>query len=161
MNQRPRTPDGKFAKGQPRPNTHRPKGSPNRFTRNIKEALTTAGELVGRDGAGKDGLTGLFVQVGQKDPAVLASLITRAMPLQIRDESANTGGITTVNILPVASGQFVTRNAMTKLARGVPLAEDDLVPGPEAAPLLLTLDQEPEPDADRPPNLVSFRKPAE
>jgi hypothetical protein len=68
----------------------RQKGVQNKFTRQIKDTLTEAIELYGRDGKGKEGTIGFWHMVIEKDLAVFCHLIGRAMPLQVNHKGEGT-----------------------------------------------------------------------
>ncbi len=68
----------------------RKKGTPNKVTKALREAVVEAAEKVGEDGKGKNGAVGYLVQLAQKEPKAFASLLGRAMPLQV--EGPGEGG---------------------------------------------------------------------
>ena len=72
-----------FRPGNPDGRAGRPKGSQNRYTKLLKEAVIEAAELEGFDGKGKDGVVGLLRKICKKDLKTFAMLMARAMPLQI------------------------------------------------------------------------------
>lgn len=61
----------------------RPKGTPNKTTAILKEAIIAAAEAVGQDGKGKDGLTGYLKHVAQTDVKAFAALLGKVLPLQL------------------------------------------------------------------------------
>jgi hypothetical protein len=64
------------------------KGTRNVTTKLVKEAILEAMEILGEDGKGKNGMTGLFVRVGRKDPTELANMaVTKVMPIQEIEKS--------------------------------------------------------------------------
>lgn len=64
----------------------RAKGTPNKTTATLKEAILKAGELVGEDGNGKDGLTGYLVRVAKQDVKAFSGLLGKVLPLQVTGE---------------------------------------------------------------------------
>lgn len=87
----PKRPDGKFAKGFTKPRTYgRKKGTPNKTTVMLKQAILDAAALVGQDGKGKDGLVGYLKMLAVKERPVYARLLERVLPLQlnVEDKSA-------------------------------------------------------------------------
>ena len=64
----------------------RPKGSPNKITARVREAIVQAAENHGRDGKGKDGLTGYLTKLAAEEPRAFASLLGRIVPTQIEAE---------------------------------------------------------------------------
>jgi hypothetical protein len=156
--------DGKFAKGQPPPvRPGRLKGSKNRFTKSIKEAMRAAAERIGLDGKGKDELVGFYERVGRKDMTVLATLLARAMPLEV-DAALAVGVVRTVNILPIARGDLVGPDGRVYSREAYKELFPDKQPEPvtiEHAPQMLLAEHEPlqppqpvEPLRSGPPKLV-------
>lgn len=73
-----------FKKGQPRPEgAGRVTGKSNRMPTLLKECILAAAELHGKDGKGKDGLTGFLFNLAEKDIRAFAMLLGRVLPLQI------------------------------------------------------------------------------
>ena len=65
-------------------------GTPNKVTKALREAVVEAAEKVGEDGKGKDGAVGYLVMLAKSEPKAFASLLGRAMPLQV--EGPGEGG---------------------------------------------------------------------
>ena len=61
----------------------RQKGTPNKITRELKEALILAAEKLGSDGRGKDGTVGYLAHLGKKRPELFAMLLGKLLPLQV------------------------------------------------------------------------------
>lgn len=61
----------------------RPKGTPNKTTATLKEAILLAAEQVGFDGEGQGGLTGYLKHVAKTDVKAFASLLGKVLPLQV------------------------------------------------------------------------------
>jgi hypothetical protein len=77
---------GTFVKGNVRPpNTGRARGTRNRTTTLLKDAILTAATLVGKDGKGKDGLVGFLMSL-TKEKAVYARLLEKVLPMQVSVE---------------------------------------------------------------------------
>lgn len=57
-------------------------GVPNKFTRNVREAVLSAAEEIGFDGKGRDGLIGYMQRIATDHPASFVTLLCRLMPLQ-------------------------------------------------------------------------------
>jgi len=106
----PRTPSGKFAKGFTKPRTYgRKKGTPNKTTVLLKQAILDAATLVGQDGRGKDGLVGYLKMLAVKERAVYARLLERVLPLQL-------------NVEDKSAPQYTAAEAAAKLReRGLPV----------------------------------------
>jgi hypothetical protein len=61
----------------------RPKGSTNKTTALLKEAILLAAEQVGENGSGKDGLVGYLREVARSDVKAFAGLLGKVIPLQV------------------------------------------------------------------------------
>ena len=72
-----------FKKGEQRPGTGRKKGQQNRITRDLKEAIIMAAEMVGSNGAGKDGCAGYLAWLAKKQPQVFGMLMGKLLPMQL------------------------------------------------------------------------------
>lgn len=72
----------KLAKGRAKSGGRR-KGTPNKTTSVIKDALIAAAEAVGADGNGAGGLTGYLTSLATVEPRAFASLLGRVIPLQV------------------------------------------------------------------------------
>lgn len=80
----PKNPRKGFKKGDPRINKKgKPKGTQNKITRELKEALILAAEKVGQDGKGKDGAVGYLAWLAKKKPEVFGMLLGKLLPLQL------------------------------------------------------------------------------
>jgi hypothetical protein len=64
----------------------RPKGSLNKTTATLKDAILRAAELSGRDTKGKDGLVGYLRRIADEDPKAFSGLLGRIIPLQVTGE---------------------------------------------------------------------------
>ena len=61
----------------------RPKGSANKTTAALKEAILEAAKLVGQDGKGKEGLVGYLKRVATQDVKAFSALLGKVLPLQV------------------------------------------------------------------------------
>lgn len=61
----------------------RQKGTPNKTTAVLKDAILLAAKQVGEDGKGKAGLVGYLRHVAREDVKAFASLLGRVLPLQL------------------------------------------------------------------------------
>jgi hypothetical protein len=73
----------------------RQKGTPNKTTAALKDAIILAAERVGKDGKGQDGLTGYLEHVASTDVKAFASLLGKVLPMQVTGED---GGAVVVEI---------------------------------------------------------------
>jgi len=61
----------------------RKKGTPNKTTAALKDAILMAAEMKGEDGEGKDGLVGYCAFLAKEEPRAFATLLGRVLPMQI------------------------------------------------------------------------------
>lgn len=61
----------------------RPKGSRNKTTALIKDAILMAGDEVGLDGAGKERMVGYLKRLAVEHPPAFAMLLAKVLPLQV------------------------------------------------------------------------------
>jgi hypothetical protein len=78
----------------PGPGPGRPKGSPNRITKALKDAIILAAEEAGYDGQGQDGLVGYLKHVADTDVKAFCGLLGRVLPMQVPGD--DDGAITVV-----------------------------------------------------------------
>ena len=71
---------GKFLPGS----GGRPPGSKDKLTRTLKECVLMAGEIVGSDGKGRDGLLGYLTMIARRDPKTYCGLLGRLMPIDVQ-----------------------------------------------------------------------------
>lgn len=64
----------------------RPKGSPNKTTALLKDAIIKAAEAVGEDGNGKGALTGYLTFLAKGEPKAFSGLLGKVLPMQITGE---------------------------------------------------------------------------
>jgi hypothetical protein len=64
----------------------RVKGTPNKTTALLKDAIIKAAEAAGSDKAGKDGLVGYCTFLAKDEPKAFAQLLGKVLPLQITGE---------------------------------------------------------------------------
>lgn len=72
--------------GLDRSKTGRSKGTPNKTTKTLKEAILLAAKEVGEDGAGEGGLTGYLRRVAKEDVKAFSGLLGKVLPLQVTGE---------------------------------------------------------------------------
>lgn len=73
----------------------RPKGSPNKTTAVLKDAIIAAAEATGSDGSGKGKLTGYLTFLAKSEPKAFAGLLGKVLPMQVTGED---GGAVIVEI---------------------------------------------------------------
>jgi hypothetical protein len=69
-------------KGQRAPGSGRKPGTPNKFTRDVKEAIIQAANTAG----GKEGLTGYLKEQAELNPRQFLTLLGRVLPLTIEGQ---------------------------------------------------------------------------
>ena len=57
--------------------------TPGKATGHLQEAIIAAAEKTGRDGEGKEGLTGYCSHLAQEQPKAFAALLGRVLPMQV------------------------------------------------------------------------------
>lgn len=67
----------------------RRKGSQNKVTALLKDAIVMAAEAEGRDGCGKDGVVGYCRFLAKDEPKAFATLLGKVLPIQV---SGDDGG---------------------------------------------------------------------
>lgn len=64
----------------------RQKGTPNRTTALLKDAIIKAAEAVGEDGKGRGKLVGYCKMLAKDEPKAFSSLLGRVLPMQVTGE---------------------------------------------------------------------------
>ena len=64
----------------------RRKGTPNKTTATLKEAILLAAEETGFDGQGQEGLKGYLKRVAAEDVKAFSALLGKVLPLQLTGE---------------------------------------------------------------------------
>ena len=64
----------------------RQKGTPNKTTATLKEAILRAAEAVGEDKKGRGGLEGYLRSVAKEDVKAFSTLLGKVLPLQVTGE---------------------------------------------------------------------------
>lgn len=72
--------------GLDRSKTGRAKGTPNKTTALLKEAIIRAAEATGEDGKGKGRLTGYCKFLATSEPKAFAQLLGKVLPMQVTAE---------------------------------------------------------------------------
>lgn len=81
------------------PGPGRPKGSQNKTTTALREAILLAAEQVGEDAKGKDGLTGYLRRLAQNDARSFAVLLGKVLPLQVTGEGGGPIQVTRIELV--------------------------------------------------------------
>jgi len=77
----------------------RAKGTPNRTTALLKEAILAAAERTGGDGKGKDGLMGYCSFLAVNEPKAFAQLLGKVLPMQLTGEDGGPIKVTQVQLV--------------------------------------------------------------
>ena len=129
----------------PKSKRGRPKGSPNKFGRNLREDLMEATERLGRDGEGEGGAVGYFMWLGRAEPKSYAMLLRAGMPAEIR---------ATMTVKPVltrdeAFAEMRARGLRTVWIEHLLKVDDELGPDDEPNPYdHCVIDLKPEPPTE-------------
>ena len=83
----------------------RRKGSKNKTTSMIKEAIVLAAEAVGSDGKGRDGLVGYCEHLARNEAKAFAALMGRAMPVQVEGGGENGAIVTEIVIRGISANR--------------------------------------------------------
>lgn len=65
----------------------RQKGTPNKTTAVLKDAIITAAELSGADKKGRDGLIGYLKRVADNDMKAFTGLLGKVLPMQLQGDA--------------------------------------------------------------------------
>jgi hypothetical protein len=108
----------------------RPPGAPNKFSRDLREALMEATERLGRDGKGEGGAVGYLMWLGRAEPKSYAMLLRAGMPAEIR---------ATMTLKPMltrdeALAEMRARGLRTEWIENLTKVDDELGPDDEPNP---------------------------
>lgn len=119
--------------GPNNPAPRKQKGAVAKITRDIKNGIVEAAENIGRaDVDGGGGLVGYLEYIALRHPKAFCHLMGKLMPFQVSGAVGH--HIQTVNILPIASGTFLSREEVEKArAPGLYPHRIEHVPQPEPA----------------------------
>lgn len=96
--------DEKQRRNKPPKSPGRPKGSPNKTTQTLKDAILLAAEEVGNDGQGQDGLKGYLKRVATEDVKAFAGLLGKVLPMQVTGEDGGAVSIVFRTVYEERSG---------------------------------------------------------
>lgn len=82
----------------------RKKGTPNKTTAILKDAIVRAAELTGQDGEGREGLIGYCRFLAVSEPKAFAGLMGRVIPLQVAGPDGEDGHPTAIELRIVRPG---------------------------------------------------------
>jgi hypothetical protein len=83
----------------------RQKGTPNKLTKTIREAVLLAASNVGSDGQGDGGLVGYLTMVATTAPQCFVPLLGRCIPLEVTGEGGGPVSIRVVTGVPASPEQ--------------------------------------------------------
>lgn len=147
------------------PGQGRPAGVVNKITRDLKEGIISAAEIVGSDGNGEGGLTGFLVDLALHHKRAFASLLVKLLPMQVNGHVGSHS--TTVNIVGVEHDHYLSVQDIQRLTAPA-LIDQAPPPEPEAVEPStpprswsgLEPEPEPEPEPRYPPRPHPPRKPS-
>ena len=114
----------------PKSKRGRPKGSMNKFSRDLREDILEATERVGRDGKGKDGAVGYLMWLARAEPKSCAMLLRGMMPAEIRA----TMTLKPLLTLDEALAEMRARGLRPELIENLLKVDDELGPDDEPNP---------------------------
>lgn len=106
----------------------RAKGTLNRTTRVLKEAILLAAEQVGWDGKGKDGLTGYLRKIAMTDTKSFCALLAKVLPLQISGPNGGPVRVISEN-MSTAEAAALYAETIRAFKRGDPLNVSPVIEG--------------------------------
>lgn len=90
----------------------RKKGTPNKTTKSLKEAILAAAEAVGQDGNGKGGTQGYLEQLAVTEPKAFAGLLGKVLPMVVAgDADSPLQSITHIKLVPMVPDDAANRAA--------------------------------------------------
>jgi hypothetical protein len=95
----------------------RPKGLPNKFTRDIKNAVLQAAANVGDEDYGGRGLVGYCEDLARNHKRAFAALLGKMMPLTISGDGTTSAYIGTVNVLSVPVDHYLNAADIARLSQ--------------------------------------------
>ena len=90
------------------------KGRSPKITRELKEGIIDGAADHGYDGEGLGGLAGYLRYCAERCPKAYLQLLGRLLPLQVNGSGSAGHHISTVNIVAIPSGEFLTSEAIEK-----------------------------------------------
>jgi len=128
------------------PNPGKPRGSINKHTRILKDAIMLAAELEGEDGEGKGKLTGYMRKVAREDLRAFCMLLGRVIPLQVEQKTVDdTPKSTTYRSVEDVKLELASRGIDMDVMFRIVQAEPKPMSDPDDEPE--SIDVEGEPDA--------------
>ncbi|MDI2076507.1 hypothetical protein ABIF68_010399 [Bradyrhizobium japonicum] len=102
---------------EPHKGQGRPRGATAKIVRDLKEALVESAIQHGRDGKGKDGLTGFCTHLLINHPRVHGALLAKLLPLQVNSDSPAAMAIGSVVINSIPSGHYLSHEDVARMAQ--------------------------------------------
>ena len=81
----------------------RVKGTPNKTTALLKEAILGAATATGSDGNGTDGLLGYCTFLARQEPKAFTQLLGKVLPMQVTGEDGGPVQVTRVELVALAA----------------------------------------------------------
>lgn len=132
MDQRPRSANGRFEKGQPSPvGARRKKGVQNKITRDIREGCIAGFARHGSNGRGEGGFAGYIYFLAKRHPKAACRVIEKLLPLTVNGTGLGNATIGTINVVAVPHDRYVSANDLAKL-RPLELEHEPAIESEEA-----------------------------
>lgn len=80
----------------------RVKGTPNKTTAMLKEAILGAAKATGSDGQGKGGLMGYCAFLAKSEPKAFAQLLGKVLPMQVTGDGGGPIKVTQVQLVALS-----------------------------------------------------------
>ena len=119
---------GYFKKGHKPIARGRPKGIPNRLSRDIRSAILSAAEQVGEDGDGRGGLVGYCRMLAKRHPKSFSHMLQKLIPIQVKQDGTMVLPVGKVTIVPIKAGSFLSNQQLGLMGR--PMTIDGEVVNP-------------------------------
>jgi hypothetical protein len=122
-------------------------------------SVISASRRHGSDGKGKDGFPGFIFYLATKHPKAAARIVEKILPLTIKGDGLAGPSISTINVVSVPSGSFLTKEELAKFAPpSLREIEQDIVREHTNEPPQLEHTSEPQPT---PPELLELLEQAD
>ena len=106
----------------------RKKGTLNKLTADIRAGAISGFARHGSNGRGEGGFAGFCFYLAKKHPKAAARIVEKLLPLNVNATGLSNPSISTVNVISVPAGRFLSKEDMDRLQQ--PQLTIDAVPQP-------------------------------